>query len=73
MAVLMLSVFTVSIGFGVLLPLLPDLIERLLGAGREPAQALLHATPYRAFTAGLCVAARSATAQTCADVGHKAQ
>ncbi|MEO5759866.1 MAG: MFS transporter [Mesorhizobium sp.] len=31
MFVLMLSVFTVSIGFGVVLPLLPYLIERLLG------------------------------------------
>ena len=31
MAVLMLSVFTVSIGYGVVLPLLPYLIERLLG------------------------------------------
>jgi MFS family permease len=33
MAVLMLSVFTVSMGFGVLLPLLPYLIERLLDGG----------------------------------------
>ena len=33
MAVLMASVFTVSIGYGVVLPLLPYLIERLLGAG----------------------------------------
>ena len=31
MAVLMLSVFTVSMGFGIVLPLLPYLIERLLG------------------------------------------
>ena len=38
MAVLMLSVFTVSIGYGVVLPLLPDLVERLLGAGGDPAQ-----------------------------------
>ncbi len=38
MAVLMLSVFTVSIGYGVVLPLLPDLIERLLGAGSDPGQ-----------------------------------
>ena len=30
MAVLMASVFTVSMGFGVVLPLLPYLIERLL-------------------------------------------
>ena len=35
MAVLMLSVFTVSIGFGVVLPLLPFLIERLLGTGGD--------------------------------------
>ena len=33
MAALMLAVFTVSVGFGVVLPLLPYLIERLLGAG----------------------------------------
>ena len=33
MAVLMLSVFTVSMGFGIVLPVLPFLIERLLGAG----------------------------------------
>lgn len=39
-AVLMLSVFTVSIGFGVLLPLLPYLIERMLGAGGGLAQIL---------------------------------
>ena len=38
MAVLMLSVFTVSMGFGVLLPLLPYLIERMLGAGGDLAQ-----------------------------------
>ena len=31
--VLMLAVFTVSVGFGVVLPLLPYLIERLLGSG----------------------------------------
>ncbi len=35
MVVLMLSVFTVSMGYGVLLPLLPYLIERLLGSGGE--------------------------------------
>ena len=34
----MLSVFTVSMGYGVLLPLLPYLIERLLGAGGNPSQ-----------------------------------
>ena len=38
MAVLMLSVFTVSIGYGVILPLLPFLIERLLGASGDAAQ-----------------------------------
>ena len=38
MAVLMLSVFTVSMGFGVVLPLLPYLIERLLGTGVDAAQ-----------------------------------
>ena len=38
MAALMLSVFTVSIGYGVVLPLLPYLIERLLGAGADAGQ-----------------------------------
>lgn len=38
MAVLMLSVFTVSIGFGIVLPLLPYLIERLLGTSGDAAQ-----------------------------------
>jgi MFS family permease len=38
MAVLTASVFTVSIGYGVVLPLLPNLIERLLGAGGDAAQ-----------------------------------
>ncbi|MBN8890376.1 MAG: MFS transporter [Rhodospirillales bacterium] len=38
MAVLMLSVFTVSMGFGVVLPLLPYLIERMLGAGSDQGQ-----------------------------------
>ena len=38
MAVLMLSVFTVSMGYGVLLPLLPYLIERLLGTAGDAAQ-----------------------------------
>ncbi|THD43339.1 MAG: MFS transporter [Bradyrhizobium sp.] len=38
MAVLMASVFAVSMGFGVVLPLLPYLIERLLGAGGNAAQ-----------------------------------
>ena len=30
--VLMLAVFTISVGFGIVLPQLPALIERLLGA-----------------------------------------
>ena len=38
MTVLMASVFTVSMGFGVVLPLLPFLIERLLGAGVEAGE-----------------------------------
>lgn len=38
MAVLMLSVFTVSMGYGVVLPLLPYLIERLLGTSGDAAQ-----------------------------------
>jgi MFS family permease len=38
MVVLMLSVFTVSIGYGIALPLLPYLIERLLGAGSDATQ-----------------------------------
>ena len=42
MAALMLAVFTVSIGYGVVLPLLPYLIERLLGAGGEAAQVSRH-------------------------------
>ena len=42
MAALMLAVFTLSVGFGVLLPLLPYLIERLLGAGVEVAQVSRH-------------------------------
>ena len=42
MATLMLAVFTVSVGFGVVLPLLPYLIERLLGAGVEVAQVSRH-------------------------------
>jgi MFS family permease len=42
MIALMLAVFTVSVGFGVVLPLLPYLIERLLGAGVQPAQVSRH-------------------------------
>lgn len=38
MAVLMLSVFTVSIAYGVILPLLPYPIERLLGEGGNARQ-----------------------------------
>jgi predicted MFS family arabinose efflux permease len=38
MAALMLSVFTVSMGYGIVLPLLPYLIERLLGAGGDATQ-----------------------------------
>ena len=42
MVTLMLAVFTVSVGFGVMLPLLPYLIERLLGPGAEVAQVSRH-------------------------------
>lgn len=42
MAALMLAVFTVSVGYGVVLPLLPALIERLLGAGVTAAQVSRH-------------------------------
>jgi len=42
MAALMLAVFTVSVGYGVALPLLPYLIERLLGAEAEAAQVSRH-------------------------------
>ncbi len=42
MAALLLAVFTVSVGYGVVLPLLPYLIERLLGAGVEAAQISRH-------------------------------
>jgi len=42
MGALMLAVFMVSIGFSVALPLLPYLIERLLGAGVEAARASRH-------------------------------
>lgn len=38
MVVLMLSVFTVSIGYPIALPLLPHLIERLLDMGSDAAQ-----------------------------------
>lgn len=36
--VLMLAVFSISVGFGIQLPQLPTLIERLLGATSTPAQ-----------------------------------
>lgn len=42
MAVLMVSVFTVSLGYGIVLPRLPGLIERLLGVGVEAAQVSRH-------------------------------
>jgi MFS family permease len=42
MAALMLAVFTVSIGYGVVLPFLPYLIERLLGTGVEVARVSRH-------------------------------
>ena len=42
MVALMLAVFTVSLGFGVVLPLLPYLIERLLGVGVGAAQVSRH-------------------------------
>jgi MFS family permease len=42
MAALMLAVFTVSIGFGVVPPFLPDLIERLLGAAADAGQVSRH-------------------------------
>ena len=38
MAVLMLSVYTVAMGYGIVLPLLPYVIERLLGASGDAAQ-----------------------------------
>ncbi len=38
MFVLMLAVFTVSMGYGILLPLLPYVIERLLGASSDATQ-----------------------------------
>ena len=38
MAALMMSVFTVSMGYGIVLPLLPNVIERLLGAAGDGSQ-----------------------------------
>lgn len=42
MAALMLAVFTVSAGFGVLLPLMPELIEQRLGAQAAASQVSRH-------------------------------
>lgn len=42
MVTLMFAVFTVSVGFSIALPLLPDLIERLLGTGVKVAQVARH-------------------------------
>ncbi len=42
MVALMLAAFTVSVGYGVVLPLLPYLIERLQGVGVEVAQVSRH-------------------------------
>ena len=42
MTALVLAVFVVSIGYGVVLPLLPYLIERLLGLGVQAAQVSQH-------------------------------
>jgi MFS family permease len=39
---IMVAVFTVSVGFGVVLPLLPELIERLLGGEVEAAWVSRH-------------------------------
>ena len=38
MTALVLAVFTVSVGYGVVLPLLPALVERLLADGVAPSQ-----------------------------------
>lgn len=38
LSVLMLAVFTIKLGFGILLPQLPALVERLLGADTTSAQ-----------------------------------
>ena len=38
MTTLMLSVFTVSMGYGIILPLLPNVIERLLGGAGDGSQ-----------------------------------
>lgn len=42
MFAMLLAVFTVSVGYGVVLPLLPNLIERLLGAEAETVRIFWH-------------------------------
>ena len=42
MTALVLAVFTVSVGYGVVLPLLPDLVERLLADSVAPSQISRH-------------------------------
>jgi MFS family permease len=42
MTALVLAVFTVSLGYGIVLPLLPDFVERLLADGAAPAQVSRH-------------------------------
>jgi hypothetical protein len=42
MAALMLAVFIVSVGFGAVLPLLPYLLERLLGEGGSAVRVSRH-------------------------------
>lgn len=49
MAALMLAVFTVSVGFSVILPLLPNSIERLLGASVEAN----HVSRHTGFLTGI--------------------
>jgi len=43
MTALMLAVFTVSVGYGVVLPLLPFVVEQFAGAGLTPGQVPRHA------------------------------
>jgi MFS family permease len=42
MTALMLAVFTVSLGYGVVLPLLPSLVARLLSSASTPSQISQH-------------------------------
>jgi MFS family permease len=42
MVALMVAVFTVSVGYGIVLPLLPELIERLMGTAVEASQVSRH-------------------------------